>query len=468
MGFPFTPAPVRLRSRARSRARSEIIRIDDEISLEDWDRRREPRSAVVLYGLTGSIKAAPSRAEMRRDVLTFEPRPQKNLQQIWPDTVPLKTLFMLATGCLPLRQEGQFFSLGSSEEDDDDSIYSESSGDDDHGRVIPQQIYSGESRRVARRPSATLIAYELVEITNRDPALIEISRPFHAENAEVFALSRIRRSQSTTSKLEGYATLTYVPAESPWIRLPPASRDRISRSWQDYDSTYISRPDSQAIASTLLNLNWHSDGYILGMDFWGLGLRFLTNVSYRLQPILSRLLEGSNSLGLSDDNRTKLEEALAPVLRIVQKGRIYPTRTYSQRLFNLDTVLAVLGEQDDRSIIGTIIGVLMITNEEFQMLLNQSMRHIQSAATSIVEINIQAGTMTVPSAFGVMQTFNIDKDRIDSGSLSRSPEALIVSYPTVILAATKACLRSVMLRDSFNSSSLFRAVQSWDEVVYVQ
>lgn len=54
MGFPFTPAPVRLRSRARS----EIIRIDDEISLEDWDRRREPGSAVVLYGLTGSIKAA--------------------------------------------------------------------------------------------------------------------------------------------------------------------------------------------------------------------------------------------------------------------------------------------------------------------------------------------------------------------------------------------------------------------------
>ena len=464
MGFPFTPAPVRLRSRARSE-----IRIDDEISLEDWDRRREPGSAIVLYGLTGSIKAAPSRAERRSDVLTFEPRPQENLQQIRPDTVPLKTLFMLATGGLPLRQEGQFFSLfGRSEEDDDDSIYSESSGDDDNERFVPQQTLHHRPRQRARRPSATLIAYELVEITNRDPALIEMSRPFHAENAEVFALSRVRRSQSTMSKLEGYATLTYVPAESPWIRLPPADRDRISRGWQGYDSTYISRPDSQAIASALLNLNWHPEGYILGMDVRGLGLRFLTNVSYRLQPILSRLLEGSNSLGLSDDNRTKLEEALAPVLRIVPKDRVYPTRTYSQRLFNLDTVLAALGEQDDRSIISTIIGVLMISNEEFQMLLYQSMRHIQRVATSTVEINIQAGTMTVPSAFGVMQTFNIDMDRIDSGSLSRSPEALIVSYPTVILAATKACLRSVMLRDSFNASSLFQAVHSWDEIVYVQ
>ena len=104
------------------------------------------------------------------------------------------------------------------------------------------------------------------------------------------------------------------------------------------------------------------------MDVRGLGLRFLTNVSYRLQPVLSCLLEGSNSLCLSDDNRTKFEEALAPVLRIVQKGRIYPTRTYSQRLFNLDTVLAALGEQDARSVIGTTINVLMVTNEEFQML----------------------------------------------------------------------------------------------------
>ena len=75
MGFPFTPAPVRLRSRARS----EIIRIDDEISLEDWDRRREPGSAVVLNGLAGSIKAAHLRAERCRDVLTFEPRPQENM-----------------------------------------------------------------------------------------------------------------------------------------------------------------------------------------------------------------------------------------------------------------------------------------------------------------------------------------------------------------------------------------------------
>ena len=77
-------------------------------------------------------------------------------------------------------------------------------------------------------------------------------------------MSRMRRSlrsagsagsQSTTSKLEGYATLTYVPAESPWIRLPPADRDCISRGWQDDDSKYISHPDPQAIASTRLNLN---------------------------------------------------------------------------------------------------------------------------------------------------------------------------------------------------------------------
>lgn len=64
---------------------------------------------------------------------------------------------MLATGCLPLRQEGQVFSLlGSSEEDDDDSIYSESSGDDNHGRIIPQQTLYHRPRQWARHPSASL------------------------------------------------------------------------------------------------------------------------------------------------------------------------------------------------------------------------------------------------------------------------------------------------------------------------
>ena len=463
MGLP--PGPVYPRRRARSRITSN----NSDYSSEDSDRPQENTSALILYGLTGTIKAAFPGSERHRNVLNFESRSKEDLQQIRPDTLPLKKLFMAAIGSLPLHQNGQFFSLlRSFEEEDDGSLYSERSSDEAIVTVQRPRHTHHRRPRWHQNPPVMLNAYRLIEVTNHDTDLIDMSRPFRAENAEVFAFDKIHGSQSITSQLEGYAAQTYVPAESLWIRLPPASRDGISRGWQGYNSTYISRPDAHAIASAFLLLDWHPEGYLLGTDHMGLGLQLLTNISYLIQPILSRLIEGSDSLGLSDDNCTKLTEAIAPVLRIVRKDNVYPTRTYSKRLFTLDTVLAELGEQSDRRIIGTMIGVLMITNEEFQMLLYQSMRHIQHAAISTVEVNLQAGTMVVPSAFGVLQTFYIDMDKIDPGSRSRNPDALTISYPTVILAATRACLRSTMLKDSFDAYWLLQAVRSWDEVVYIQ
>ena len=263
------------------------------------------------------------------------------------------------------------------------------------------------------------------------------------------------------AELEDYSFLTYVPSASQWIRTPPGSREEYSHGWRTgSDNTkYILRADAQTMACSPLWLIWNPEGYLFPTKKFGLGARLLINVSHRLSPMMSRLGEGINSLDISDSERKPLLNNLSSLHRNLQKYRIQPTRKYWKRLVALDTELESLGQRDDRKIVELMIGVLMITNEEFQTLLYQSLRHLQGAASSTITVNLAAATITVPSAFGVLQTFHIDLDRIDPGG-ARNAEAFTVTYTAVILAATKACLRSTMLRDCFDASTLLRDVNS--------
>ena len=94
-------------------------------------------------------------------------------------------------------------------------------------------------------------------------------------------------------------------------------------------------------------------------------------------------------------------------------------------------------------------------------------RPIDEISKLVITVNLVAATITVPSSFGVLQTFYIDLDRIDPSG-ARDSEAFTVTYTVVILAAMKACLRSTMLRDCFDASTLLRDMNSWHNIVYIQ
>ena len=435
---------------------------------------------IVFDGLTGSIRVLDRTAqsgETLGGVLIFEPRPVDEISKLCPDVLPLKCLFMLAFGCIPIsgtRQRRQYLSLVRETEDADDESNSDSEEDTfsrefirerkehrtrHHYRQEPPVIYQVDEA------SSSTNTYHLIQDMDCDHGRSEIFRTFRALDDEVFKLAKFRPKPKMLADLADYSFSTYVPSDSQWIRTPPGSREEYSHGWRINSDIpkYILRADAQAMACSLLCLVWNPEGYLFPTKKFGLGARLLINVSHRLSPMMSRLVDGINSLDISDSEQKPLIDCLSSLHRY----RIQPTRKYWKRLVALDAELEFLGQRDGRKVVELMIGVLMITNEEFQTLLYQSLRHLQGAASSTITVNLAAATIIVPSAFGVLQTFHIDLDRIDPDG-ARDSEAFTVTYTAVILAAMKACLRSTMLRDCFDASPLLRYVNSWHNIVYIQ
>ena len=100
------------------------------------------------------------------------------------------------------------------------------------------------------------------------------------------------------------------------------------------------------------------------------------------------------------------------------------------------------------------------------MLLHQSLRHVAGASTSSITLDLLQAKLRVPSAFGVLQNFVLDLDKIDPSG-NRDVDPLSISYTVAILAAIKACLRSTMLRYCFDADPLFATIRAWPEIVDV-
>ena len=160
-----------------------------------------------------------------------------------------------------------------------------------------------------------------------------------------------------------------------------------------------------------------------------------------------------------------LQEVLEPAIRKAERDTVDRTSTAS--MYKLDQVLGQLGQRDDKLIIDRMVGILMLTNEEFQELLYQSLRHLQDTPLSVVQVDLRAATIKIPSAFGSMQTFVLDLDSIYP-SKERSHDTQSVPYSAVVLAALKGCLRSYMLRQCFNSGPLLRMVHQFSDVVLLE
>lgn len=229
---------------------------------------------------------------------------------------------------------------------------------------------------------------------------------------------------------------------------------------------YLPRTDAQRMVYALLSMPWHPENYLIGSSGFGAAEELLVAVSWRLVPIMSRIRENSNFLSLGEQERNRLNEALEPAFRRLDKDPS-ASRAMSTTLCKLDNVLAQLGSQE--KVVDHIIGILTVTNVEFQELVYQSMRHLRESTTATVELDMRAGTIKVPSAFGVMQQFIVDLDRIFPEDM-RSHETISVRQTTVVLAAMKSCLRSEMLKSCHDTTPLLKLVQEVQEqgdVVYL-
>jgi len=139
--------------------------------------------------VTGSFEISPA----AKSTLTFALASVGDLGRLQPDVLPIKTIFMLATGCMPLGGE-RFFSLA------------ENSLENDVGSQKEMIVISRETRPMdpRRRPNSSqhdmrADAYQFIPANEREPGLAEMARPFGADKEDVQILGRVRCTGSFAS-----------------------------------------------------------------------------------------------------------------------------------------------------------------------------------------------------------------------------------------------------------------------------
>jgi len=163
------------------------------------------------------------RRSQERDILRFEMQPAHHLQHIQPDELPLKDLFMLAAGCLPLSSTPKYFRIARGHEiEDATSIASSDSDREQHSR--PKHCYD--------EPYSTLVegliseepltrsckAYELFQTSDLHQGLNKIPETFGAECVEVWQSRKVVLTSGLMAALTRYAKMTYSPTETLWVR----------------------------------------------------------------------------------------------------------------------------------------------------------------------------------------------------------------------------------------------------------
>lgn len=411
-----------------------------------------------LFGVTGSLAMISMRDETSHSCLEFTPASRSDIGQMLPETLSPKVIFMLASGFMPMAGD-RFFSLAESSFESDDLSSSESEPVDverEYSKYRSKPAHNDDFEYVPRH--RIIEAYQLFPASEPDSNLSSMARQFKAENADVLVLGVVRRSTSLSSELQQYDGMTYVPADSSWIRV---SSTDIARQ------AYIARADAQEMAHSLLDLKWHPESYMLGTFARSIGMHLLTRTASRFGRIAHRVRAGISKIGIGAREQTRLWGALEPALRKIEKGVGPPDRTTAAIFYKLDRILEELGQHGDRLIIDRMVGILMITNEEFQELFYQSLRHLQQATNSTIEVDTRAATISIPSAFGVLQTFTLDLDKVYPDQ-ERGHDPLSVPYSAIVIAALKSCTRSQMLQDCFDAGPLIEFVQDCSDLVLVQ
>jgi hypothetical protein len=326
--------------------------------------------------------------------------------------------------------------------------------DDLHGYVRP--MYRERTPRRFKSiidpndPPITVIAYQLWDII-----LVEAKILAHLprqENAKYFALLEMGLDGKTQSELRKLSDHTFVPAAAPWVRLDVPSYAQ-SDSSTEY---YIRRVDAQRIALSLLNIPWHPEGYLLPgvakKHSRAKVMQRLGSISGRTRPFLIRLRQGISALNLSSKDE---QSFLKSSELVVKRAASSPTRrSLLEPLFLFDEIVKDL--QHERVEVQQMVGILMLTNEEFADLVYQSARHMTVSSKVPIEFDFRAGTLTIPSTFGTVQTFELDVENLQrQQQLQLGAQGKIsVEHSDILKAALRAYLRSLMLASCYDAEPL--------------
>ncbi|PVH72313.1 hypothetical protein DL98DRAFT_610858 [Cadophora sp. DSE1049] len=421
----------------------------------------------TMYGFNGNLRFS-SEDEDDSTAVTFTPSLLADIGKAVEEKLELSRLFWLALGCIPARGN-RCFSLGDAVKEEEDDSDDESEDDDWGVRTMTRLPRSARNTYIGEpsyhhaadivRPAAdsSIIPFQLGRILDQDDRFGYLPTPFRASGMQAFGIQQFSLPPGHPEQvsLEAIGSVTFVPATTPWVRLSRGER----RGKFAGKRCYLRRQDAHQMAHALLTLPWHPESYLIGCNQETLCRDFLTAVAPRFIQILARMKANIGTIGLGSNERAALFEVLA---RVEKSAKIATHRSTLHVLYDLDVVLENVSHSN--KLVNDIVGILMIANEEFSGLVSQSARHLEVSTSSVVEIDLRAGTLRVPSAFGVIQSFVVDLHAIYPDTRSES-ETLSVNHSMVLVASLKACLRSFLLKNCLESEPLLKLVGGDSEVL---
>lgn len=459
-----------------------------------------------LDGLTGTLFIPRLGRRNQRAPIHFADHEPDEIGGLDCERLPLAELFWLAVGCIPCA-DGRVFSLENVQlqdlGDDDD--------DDETGGMIPMLSFptsgfaddEGESDDIPfsrgislntyvqnQRPTRTACQISGIRTVCFSPtdqrieSLRGIARILQAErtNLTVMSLEEISVSNDDRAELEAFASVTYLPSDYMWVRLPrwnkPKSRakagfrtsfiDKPGRKSESHESEatwYLRRDDAQVLAQSLPRLPICRKGYLFSANKASLCYGLLSSAAPNAPHLLNYIIRHFSDLRIPDASRSSLLTVMQEVYRRMYNYQY--SRGFMDTIYEMDTALQHALLPLDEKVIDAI-GVLTISNPEFRDLITLAIRRIPQSADQTVKLCLLDPAIVLKSVLGSEQRFPVDLLALfPNFVVTHGTIDIDISFTNLILMVLKASVRSAFLKTSLDSLPLFERVMKLDDVVYV-
>ncbi|KAK2607689.1 hypothetical protein N8I77_006350 [Diaporthe amygdali] len=431
-----------------------------------------------LYGTTGSFTFHEGYDTGATGVLSFVTSLEQCQTRLVADRLSWSSIVLLALGYLPL-PSGHYLSFAITDNngafgmisvpqfggapsiislDSDSVVESESSHssatDVSHPNKFHRQVQVDQKNLQRFR----LEVYRLQTQEKRLRDLpIDLGDPDQKIRARVLKIISSAELSAVQGHLQGLAAMTFVPPQEEYVRVFKQSARKANS--RNRDCVFITRASAQLFALGILHLPWSQNNYIVGRV---LESNIVRNLLFEAAPacirFLLRLQRMPSILRLSQTREDNFLEAAKKVLKPDEDipGLYKPELS---GLYELDEILSSM--QHRTMEVSLMIGVLVLTNTEYRELIYQSVRQVSSTTSNLpkvdTEMDFEKGHVTVPGAFGIEHIFMVDLDCLleDLPNHQRSQSRTIkVDFATVLLAALKAYIRSLMLENCIDGRDI--------------
>ena len=434
----------------RGRVRSAPT--EDRIDQRAIDHTDDSDDRNILSGITGELcytsNALSSDMEQGMGQLYFIARDKEARGSLQPDDVPLKLLFWMSFGCVPL-SDGRIF-----------DVYKDTVASKIKKYTIEHHQLVG---RLPDRGVRKVEAYRFQPIEDLMPGarIISWARSLLGSVPELWWLHEYKPTTSEEQAamqdlLEDCNDVEGI--SSPWIK---AEDFRIDEWFED--EVLLWRSDIQSLALGILKLEWSPRGCLFDTKRGRFCRRIMCQASSSLASLSRAALGISESSIPMDSGGAGFNEVLRTVISMCTwKVTSGFSRGLHEALFALEQALL---NKSSRTIHSLAVGIVFITSEMFRKFVLSLVEEKSSNNSNckVLIVDVISGHVLVNASSNLK--FSLNFGEVFGPTEELAPVTL--TREEVIFAALGASVRSVAFQFSFDSEPLLHLVGCMDELVYV-